>query len=122
MGGRGGNTSGAVVGSAGGVRGLPEPAEATAVEASEPILPSYRQGKGSRGRGKRKPVATCTGILTCSLSAGAASGGGQGVRGLRGARRGLQGRHHIGRGSQTKDLTCLASLPLTKLTLLMTGS
>lgn len=73
-------------------------------------------------RREQKPVVTCTGILTCSLSVGGASGGVQGIRGLCGARQGLQREHHIGRGSQTKELTCLASPPLTQLTLLVTGS
>lgn len=34
--------------------------------------------------------------------------------------RGCQGKHHIGKGSLTKELTYLASPPLTQLTLLMT--
>ena len=34
--------------------------------------------------------------------------------------RGCKEKHHIGRGSQAKELTCLASPPLAQLTLLMT--
>lgn len=72
-------------------------------------------------RRKQKPVVTCTGILTCSLSGGGASGGVQGIRGLCGARQGLPREHHIGKGSQTKELNRLPSPPLTHLTLLVTG-